>query len=143
MGELARAAATGFKSPVYWGTVTAPASAPVDGQRLAFHAWDTQAAFKAWDGNPTLGVRGKTPVYSYYKPTAADEAFGERIRAVMVKMLLDGRLPEEEWQQIRAGQLAVSSVVGPTSTLPVPGLKAELCDFWTSNGVGENWWWIN
>lgn len=140
---LAAAAAKGFRSPVYWGTVQASASGVVDTQRLAFHGWDVQAAIQAWDGNPTLGVDGKTPIYSNYPPSASDITFGAKVLSYLAEMAVDGALSGTDWARVEPDKAPVGSVVGASVTKPLPGFKLSLCDFWRAKGIGKQWWWIN
>ncbi|CAJ1380992.1 unnamed protein product [Effrenium voratum] len=129
--RLTQAAAKGFKSPVYWSTVTAGPSRPMPGQRFAFHNWDLTAAAEIFDD---------------YEPSNEDLSLGRRLRADWFELAIFGTLREAEgWKKVQdsaPGQV-IGSEVGELSNRWNADHKATECAFWTSIGVDQRWWWIN
>ncbi|CAK0857901.1 unnamed protein product [Prorocentrum cordatum] len=131
--ELALAAREGFGSPVYWATVTgAPSTTLLAGSRFPFHTWDVVAATRTWQE-------------FHYQPSASDERFGAMLLGQWVGLARDGRLPDAGWKpvQMAPGGRTWGSRVEKDRTALVYDPKAEVCRFWRSIGVGQEWWWIN
>lgn len=130
---LALAAREGFTSPVYWATVTgAPSSAIPGWGRFPFHTLDVVAATGTWQELD-------------YQPSASDERFGAMILGHWVGLARDGRLPGADWRPVQLAPKGRTwgSRVEKSQTTLVYDPKAEVCGFWQSIGVGQEWWWIN
>jgi len=129
---LALAAREGFSSPVYWATVTGAPSGTIAGTRLPFHTWDVVGATRTWQELD-------------YQPSASDERFGAMLLAHWVGLIGEGRLPGSGWRQVQLAPEGRTwgSRVEKGRTALVYDPKAEVCRFWQSIGVGQEWWWIN
>ncbi|CAE7530758.1 ACHE [Symbiodinium sp. CCMP2456] len=132
--RFAMAAREGFRSPVYWSTVTSmPNSTVALMWDLPFHNWDFMAAVKNWD---TFG----------YTPKESDVAFGERILGDWYQFLTQGNITDRGYapvQATKASENVVGNDVGETKTSVRPNHKHDVCEFWESIGVDQRWWWIN
>ena len=131
--QLAKAASKGFKSPVFWSTVTAAPSRPLNGQQFPYHNWDFTAAseiFSQYDKD--------------YRPSQKDLALGARFRADWFNLILQGEM-FDGWKKVqdsKPGEVG-GTVVGETGPQWSPNHKAMECDFWMSIDVDQRWWWIN
>ncbi|CAL1141074.1 unnamed protein product [Cladocopium goreaui] len=131
--QLAQAAGNGFRSPVFWSTVTASPSKALKNQRFPYHNWDFTAASR---------------VFSFYdEHFEADEmdlALGDRFRADWFDLILHGEM-FHGWKRVQDSQHGevIGSEVGATQTQWHRNHKAMECDFWKSIGVDQRWWWIN
>jgi len=153
--RLALAAKKGLKSPVYFSVVTAsPTSALYDPhgmQRLfPYHSWDFDAASRtAWEGSQRQ--RGKRTWTSTRQtmagpPTESDLRFGRLNLDSWVQLASARQLNGSSWRPVQ--DAAVSNqlygcLVDVDSVVPVLDLKADICAFWESLGVGQQWWWVN
>lgn len=130
--RLARAAGENFRSPVYWGTVTAAPSKDLKGQRFAYHNWDFTAAAEVF-----------THYDKHYQASQKDLSLGVRLRADWFNFILHGEILD--WKKVQdsePGQL-IGVVLGENGTQWYPDHKALECGFWNSIGVDQRWWWIN
>jgi len=132
--RLAMAAREGFRSPVYWSTVTSmPKSTVALMWDLPFHNWDFMAAVGNWD---TFG----------YTPKESDVAFGERILGDWYQLLTRGDITDRGYAPVQASKASenvIGNEVGETKTSARPNHKHDVCEFWESIGVDQRWWWIN
>jgi len=131
--RLAQAAGQGFKSPVYWSTVTASPSHALKGQRFAYHNWDFTAA------SDTFARYDKE-----YQPSQEDLKLGSRFLNDWFDLILHGQM-FDGWRKVQDSERGevVGSVVGEERTQWYKDHKAGLCDYWKAIGVDQRWWWIN
>ena len=139
---LARAAATGFKSPVYLATVTGAPSAEfsrscaglagaMNTSRFSFHNWDLASAAAVYAGDKSCAA------------TSDDYTFGLHVKRSWMALVEGGSLQSTDgWCRFKNGE-ECSTVLELTGPRAVRGLKTEVCAWWEGHGIGRNWWWIN
>ena len=135
--HVALSAARAFTSPVYLATVEAAPSKPTGNSSFAYHCWDWDAASACWgSGYPAPMV-----------PSEEDKQFGKMLLASWVAFVQHGRMDQDSgWHEVLArpgAQHYYHNVVKKGEVVAVRDHKTELCAWWQSQGVGQNWWWIN
>ena len=124
-----------------------PTVIPAYSTPYAMHMWDLIAAFRAWDFNISDPVNQE----STFVPAPRDEAYGAAVRGIYYSFMT-GAVP--------SGMEAINAAPGwpaaynifvlgnATDGSPAPGVNApdfhiDLCNMWTSLGVGQSYWWSN
>eukprot|EP00931_Biecheleriopsis_adriatica_P039434 TRINITY_DN22551_c0_g1_i1.p1 TRINITY_DN22551_c0_g1~~TRINITY_DN22551_c0_g1_i1.p1 ORF type:complete len:571 (+),score=79.44 TRINITY_DN22551_c0_g1_i1:70-1782(+) len=142
---VALSAQHGFKSPVYLALVEGSPTHPFcAGQqsgggcsRFPFHSWDFAAAAGIW--NRINGMDAN------YLPSGEDVNFGNRLLSAWSDFATNGTLHYDSWRPIQdtvKGHL-YTAVVKKSQILPVHDHKSDVCEFWESVGVAQQWYWIN
>eukprot|EP00929_Paragymnodinium_shiwhaense_P050685 TRINITY_DN25528_c0_g1_i4.p1 TRINITY_DN25528_c0_g1~~TRINITY_DN25528_c0_g1_i4.p1 ORF type:complete len:433 (+),score=70.75 TRINITY_DN25528_c0_g1_i4:1010-2308(+) len=131
MRALALAAAQGFTSPVYWSLVVAQPAAPIEGQKFAFHNYDVLSAVGDWKS---------------YKPTAEDLRFGEMMLHQWLEFARHGNMSRHAgWVPVQSAEDGdvPCAVIEKDNIWAAHRFKEDVCDFYTSWGIDQKWWWIN
>jgi len=133
--EIAKAAATAFRSPVYLVIIeTAPSHAQDGdgdkkyGMRYAGHTWDLKAGTEDWDD---------------YIPQSSDLRFSAILQRMWYTLARDERLPDEFFPMNHHGRRANLNVLGRRGVVGPRHWRDGVCAWWSHNGVGKEFWWQN
>jgi hypothetical protein len=143
----------GSRPPVYQLYISATPSHPIWGfdadyqPRYALHSLDILAGLGHWD--LWSAGRGLPP----FEPQASDEALRASMLAVLANFTRTGRLDEAAgWSQVTNGCpesakgtecYTVINVTEGGIPVATPQLRQAVCDFWTSLGFDQRFWWSN
>lgn len=145
--QVARAAAVGFRSPVYLGQVVSgitnpePGLAPGTAIHYAFHAWDLIAGSELWSMFEEYGLPA-------VKPAPADIALGRVVRASWYGLAYNGTLEHSvpSWRavnNVHGTEHYVAGVVSSEGVNMVPDNRKPVCDFFEQHGIDARFWWSN
>ena len=106
------------------------------------HHTPTTSAFRP---RPRVDSRHVTRSCSYV-PSKRDSAYGAMMRRVWLTFAATGTLQPLGWHPISSApnfpQHYTTAVLN-TTVVSVVDLRADLCSWWASRGIGQGYWWTN
>lgn len=81
-----------------------------------------------------------------YVPSKRDLAYGAEMRRVWLEFAREGTLEPLGWEPVTSAtgfpQHYTTAILNVT-VASVVDLRADLCSWWASRGIGQGYWWTN